>query len=100
MENRFAFKDFVLVALLVAVIVLVVLAMVQFDRQYDVVRETNAKLQEQTGDLARIRRLLEQGIAVRPSETTQATTSTASEDGWIHPAQDAWTEMRQTRKAP
>src|SRR5437763_5505877 len=99
MENRFAFKDFILTGLLIVVIVLVILSMIQFDRQYELVRQTNAKLQEQTTDLSRIRRLLEQGIAVRPTESTQATTSTSS-DGWIEPKEDSFTRMRKTHAAP
>jgi peptide/nickel transport system substrate-binding protein len=61
MENRFGVKDLVLFLMVAVLIVLVVLGMVQYDRQWDLVRQTNEKLQQQTGDLARIRRLLEQG---------------------------------------
>src|SRR5262249_31741594 len=41
-----------------------VVAMVQYDRQWQVMQQTNRLLAQQTTDLARIRRLLEQGISV------------------------------------
>jgi peptide/nickel transport system substrate-binding protein len=63
MENRFGVKDFVVFILLAAVIVMVSLCMFQYDRQWDVINQANAKLNEQTKDLASIRRLLEQGGA-------------------------------------
>src|ERR687890_116981 len=61
MENRFGLKDLFLFLLLGVLIVLVVFGMKQYDRQWDVIQQTRSKLEEQTTDLARIRRLLEQG---------------------------------------
>ena len=61
MENRFGIKDFVLLLLVCVLIAMVWLAMVQYDRQWDLMRQTNNLLVEQTTDLSHIRRLLEQG---------------------------------------
>jgi peptide/nickel transport system substrate-binding protein len=58
MENRFGVKDFVIVVLLVAVIVMVGLCMMQYDRQWDVINQANNQLREQAHDLAEIRRTL------------------------------------------
>jgi peptide/nickel transport system substrate-binding protein len=66
MENRFGVKDFFLFLLVTAVLVMVGLEMWRSDRQWEQLRQTTNLLQEQTRDLARIRRLLEQGIAVGP----------------------------------
>ena len=77
MENRFGLKDFFIMFLLVIVIVLVVLGMVQFDRQWDLVRQTNAKLSEQTTDIARIRRLLENGGGIATTQANSGSNLTA-----------------------
>jgi peptide/nickel transport system substrate-binding protein len=61
MENRFGIKDFVLLLLVCVLIAMVWLAMVQYDRQWDLMRQTNNLLVEQTTDISHIRRLLEQG---------------------------------------
>jgi peptide/nickel transport system substrate-binding protein len=71
MENRFGVKDFFLFLLLGFVIVLVLLAMNQFDRQWKTVQETNTELRNLTGDVARIKQRLDEGGAV----TTQSSTS-------------------------
>ena len=46
MENRFGLKDFVLVALLVAILVSVWVAMVMFDRQHEALERIGARLAE------------------------------------------------------
>jgi peptide/nickel transport system substrate-binding protein len=61
MENRFGVKDLFLLILIVALIVLVVLGMFQYDRQWKVLQETRDKLNEQTGELAFIRQRLQAG---------------------------------------
>jgi peptide/nickel transport system substrate-binding protein len=67
MENRFGVKDLFLFLLLGGIVVLVVLGMVQYDRQWDQIQQTNRLLKDQSGDLSRIRQLLEQGITVNGS---------------------------------
>ena len=74
MENRFGVKDFALFALLAVVIVLVSVCMVQYDRQWEVLGQANAKLQEQTRDLAAIRKMLDRGVPTARPTTATATT--------------------------
>lgn len=61
MENRFGLKDLILFVLIAVLMVLMVLGMKQYDRQWNVVQQVQMQLNDQTNDLARIRRLLEQG---------------------------------------
>lgn len=61
MDNRFGFKELIICSLLIVVIVMIYLSMEQFDRQWTVVQQTNQQLQQQAGDISRIRQLLEQG---------------------------------------
>ncbi|MBC7785249.1 MAG: ABC transporter substrate-binding protein [Burkholderiales bacterium] len=76
MDSRFGFKDFVLLGGLAVVIVLIVLAMVQFDRQWDEVQNIKHQLQQQATDLRNIDNQLRQGIALNPG-TTQPSAGTA-----------------------
>lgn len=61
MENRFGFRDFILATLLAVLIVSVWLGMKQFDRQFDVVRSIDRKLDDQTRDLAELKRTIASG---------------------------------------
>ena len=54
MDSRFGIKDFFLFLLLVALIVIVVLAMVQYDRQWDKIQTIENKLNDQSRDLRAI----------------------------------------------
>ncbi|HSV13496.1 MAG TPA: ABC transporter substrate-binding protein [Tepidisphaeraceae bacterium] len=78
MENRFGIKDFFLFLVLFVLIGLVVLAMVQYDRQWELQRQTNALLTQQTTDLSRIRRLLEQGVSFNSNGGAPTTQSASS----------------------
>jgi peptide/nickel transport system substrate-binding protein len=76
MENRFGVKDFFLFILLVAVIVMIGLAMEQYDRQYDIVHDLQRQSRDQLSELVKIRTALEHGIAFngptsQPSPTAQ-----------------------------
>ena len=77
MENRFGLKDLVLFALLAGLAGLVALAMVQYDRQWSTLQNLSHKLDEQSGDLAALRRTLDHGVAMGP--TTPAA-GTAADD--------------------
>ena len=73
MENRFGLKDFLLFGLVTVLIVLVVAAMWQYDRQWNdiaLLKKQNADLAGDTGriaaDLGRIRRQLDDGLTVAP----------------------------------
>src|SRR5687768_8205748 len=63
MENRIGVKDLFMFGLMVALLVLVVLAMVQFDRQHKDVQEIKTQNSNLTADLQRIKSRIEQGIA-------------------------------------
>jgi peptide/nickel transport system substrate-binding protein len=76
MENRFGIKDFFLFLLLIALIAVVILAMEQYDRQWEVMSQIKEQLSEQTTDLSRIHRLLEQGV---PAATTATATGNATD---------------------
>jgi peptide/nickel transport system substrate-binding protein len=81
MENRFGIKDLFLFLLIGGLIVVVVLAMVQFDRQFDQVRAIRDKQDELTRDVIAIRNQLAQGVvAVGATPTTGAATQAAKGD--------------------
>lgn len=95
MENRFTFKDFVLMALVVTVIVLVFAAMRQFDRQYQIVQFIEGQNRQIGRDLQtlqdRLATLEKNGIAMRgtnastqpstgPSESEVAAAAAANPD--------------------
>ncbi len=61
MENRFGIKDFILVILLGAVIVVLLLGMKQYDRQWQVLREIQKQATEQTRELSALRRSVQSG---------------------------------------
>ena len=75
MENRFGLKDLFLFLILGALIFVIVLAMKQYDRQWEVMQQINRRITEQTTDLAQIHRLLEQGV---PTTNESGTGSAAS----------------------
>ncbi len=64
MENRFGFRDFILATLLAVLIVSVWLGMKQFDRQFDLVRSIDRKLDDQTRDLAELKRAIASGASL------------------------------------
>ncbi len=78
MENRFGLKDLLLFLLIGLSIVLVLLGMKQYDRQWAVIQQVQAKQNEQTEDLARIERMLQQG-SVGISRMTNTTRPDESE---------------------
>jgi len=80
MNNRFTFKDFVLMVLLVGVIIAVVLSMKQRDRQYEVLLQVRDRLDQQTTDISQLRRAIQSGVRVADSSSTTTTQATA--EGW------------------
>ena len=64
MENRFGIKDFFLFALVAVSVVLIVLAMLQFDRQHDVVKTLEAQNRALANDLNQLGQKLD-GLAAR-----------------------------------
>jgi peptide/nickel transport system substrate-binding protein len=74
MENRFGVKDFFLFLIIGVLIVLIVLTMFQYDRQWALEQATNRQLSDLTSDVARIRTMLAQG-----GTQVQSATSTSNE---------------------
>ncbi|HLL89280.1 MAG TPA: peptide-binding protein [Tepidisphaeraceae bacterium] len=76
METRFGVKDFFLFALVAVLIVLVVLAMIQYDRQWQQLSFIKQELGNQTRDLASLRQAVAQGnfAATAGSATTAPVT--------------------------
>jgi len=74
MDNRFGIKDAVLILLLVIVVAMLGLKMLQDDRQWKEFGQIKTAITEQTRDLADMRRLLREGVAVRPGNGGGATT--------------------------
>jgi peptide/nickel transport system substrate-binding protein len=72
MENRFGLKDFFLFLILACLIGVVFLAMNQYDRQWALIQQTNTLLNQQTNDIAAIRRLLERGALVTATTNPSA----------------------------
>jgi peptide/nickel transport system substrate-binding protein len=61
MENRFSVKDLFLFLMLGVLMVMVALAMIQFDRQYQLIHQTNEKVKEQTEELAYLKQRMMAG---------------------------------------
>ncbi|MEM1109066.1 MAG: peptide-binding protein [Planctomycetota bacterium] len=67
MDNRFGFKDLVLTVLLVGILASILLAMKQYDRQWEVMQRIDERLAEQGEVLRELNTTLSQGV--RLSET-------------------------------
>lgn len=76
MDNRFGFKDLVNAALLLCVIIVVLLAMKQYDRQWDVLQSIDDRLAAQTETLVAINESLRAGA--RANASTASSSATAS----------------------
>ncbi len=83
MDNRFGFRDLVMAGLCLLVIIVVLLAMKQYDRQYQRVVRLGDELRDQTAeqaqirrDIGELRRLIEQGVRVQSSNTSDTASTT------------------------
>lgn len=94
MENRFGFKDFVIISLLLGVLILVILGMIQFDRQWMQVQAIRARLDDQASELRQIHDAINSGVAVRVDGAT--THSTVAEN----PKGDPFTRTRAATTMP
>ena len=72
MQNRFGVKDFFIFLLLVVLICIAGLAIVQYDRQWELIQQIDRRINEQTADLARIHRMLAQGVPNTGAQTSGA----------------------------
>lgn len=66
MENRFGVKDFFLFLVLSVLIVLVILAIWQYDRQWDEIQKIKEQNTSLAGDVGRIKRQLSDGLTLAP----------------------------------
>ena len=95
MENRFTVKDLVLIVLLLMLGGLVALAMKQYDRQWATLQDLSHKVDEQSRDLAGLRRQIGSGgVRVTAGPTTAATASVGS------PANDPSARVRAAEAMP
>lgn len=67
MENRFGVKDFFVFLLLFSIIGLIILALVQYDRQWDQIQQLKSQTTSLTNDLSLIRNQLSSGLIVPTS---------------------------------
>ncbi len=66
MQNRFGLKDFLTLALIVALGVVVLMSMIQEDRRWKELGDTEAKLDDIRSQMARIQRTLDTGVIAAP----------------------------------
>jgi peptide/nickel transport system substrate-binding protein len=64
MENRFGFKELVLASLMIVIIIVMCVAMMMFDRQWDRLDRISTTLKQQNEELKRIGDLLASGVAL------------------------------------
>jgi len=95
MNNRFTFKDFILLVLLVGLIIVVLLSMKQRDREFEVLQQVRDKLDQQTTDIAQLRRAISSGVRVADSSSAPTTQTTA--EGWT-PAGDVFKYVKQAEQ--
>ncbi len=85
MENRFTFKDLILFLLLSALIVIVLLAMKQYDRQWQIMQSISADLRatsEQMAELSgQMRRLVADGLRVGGGAANNGAANSAATSG-------------------
>ncbi len=95
MENRFGIKDLFLFSLVIVAIVMVGLSMKQVDRQLDIIQSLKKNTDDNTRDLAALRRSVAEGVNVNnnSNSTTQATAST-------QPAVDPFQPIKDAEKMP
>lgn len=86
MDKRFTVKDLFLFCLLGLVILVVLLAMKQYDRQWDTLKSLERQTAQQTGQLADLsrelndlRRSIARGVSVNPGESIPTTTQPAGD---------------------
>src|ERR1051325_9127819 len=99
MNNRFSFKDFVLLVLLVGVIIVVLLSMKQRDLEHETLQKISSKLDEQTTDISQLRRAIQSGVRVADygsASTTQGTTA----QGWTTGAGDVFKYVKAAQQKP
>ncbi len=97
MEKRFGIKDLVVASLLAGLIAVVILAMVQFDRQYEQVLTIKTQNDQLSSEMARIKRQLSELSAGGPLTTPTGSTVRPQE---VAGGVDAFTHIREAEKLP
>lgn len=80
MEKRFGIRDLVLYVFMGIILVSIWLAMFQIDRQWQFMAQAQKKLDDQTRDLADLKRQIRQGQLINPA--AQGTGTSAIPDAW------------------
>jgi len=97
MNNRFTFKDFILLVLLVGVVIVVLLAMKQYDRQYQTLQSIESSIKEQTTEITQLRRAIQSGVRVADSYSAPTTQTTP--EGWT-PGGDVFKYVKAAQQKP
>jgi peptide/nickel transport system substrate-binding protein len=100
MENRFGIKDLFLFLLIAGLIVVVVMAMYQFDRQYQEVLTIKQQNNDLTTDIAKIRRQLAEGVQAVALTGPLAGGGTGSSTQPTTQKVDTFTHLRAAEKMP
>ena len=93
MENRFGVKDFVLYLLVVVLIVIVLLGMKQYDREWTLLQQIQKQSTDQSADLAGIHRQLARGLTVANGSSNTPTPTT-------QPGDDPFARIEAAQKLP
>lgn len=88
MDNRFGFKELVVSVLLVALIVIVLLAMKQYDRQWETLRRIDQRLAEQNTTLIALNDTLRSARLSAATPPANSTASGQSDDSATHTPED------------
>src|SRR6185295_10380572 len=97
MNNRFTFKDFILLVLLVGVVIVVLLAMKQYDRQYQTLQSIESSIKEQTTEITQLRRAIQSGVRV--ADSFSAPTTQITPEGWT-PGGDVFKYVKAAQHKP
>lgn len=91
MDNRFGIKDLFLFALLIGIVAILVLAIVQYDRQWGQIQELKSGVSNLATDIATLRRqMADRPVVVAPTDPGTAQT----------PAKDPFRPMREAEAMP
>src|SRR5687768_16744140 len=101
MENRFGLKDLAHLLLLCLLIVVVLLAMKQYDRQWQVLDAIQKQGKDELRELVAIRKALASGVpvAARPGSGGAVTTAT-SRPGWAGDGVDPFRRLKEAQQLP
>jgi len=87
MENRFGIKDFLLFVLVIIVIIMLGLAMKQYDRQYEVLQKIADQGEDQMHELTSLHRELNRLQTVGITQDNSAATTQPGRDPFIYQKQ-------------